>query len=217
MDFCHLKNCELEKKLQKYDGKVVLRVDTVKNDSGFTLYWRSKVLQRHTWRRQKSWTLFQYYPVVLDQQVMLWAHTHKSKLKTHHNFFIFRMKLSKDLDQITESRKTTHRLGTQLTIQLHRWSAIFTVTHCLDSDGRQHLRNVDEEGLEKSHRMVLPITSSQNVHNSCQCVLATYRWQGKLRSCWRCGPHCKRRSIWKTNNAAWSGISWMYWASSTSQ
>ena len=53
MDFCHLKNCELEKKLQKYDGKVVLRVDTVKNDSGFTLYWRSKVLQRHTWRRQK--------------------------------------------------------------------------------------------------------------------------------------------------------------------
>ena len=38
MDFCHLKNCELEKKLQKYDGKVVLRVDTVKNDSGFTLY-----------------------------------------------------------------------------------------------------------------------------------------------------------------------------------
>ena len=53
MDFCHLKNCELEKKLQKYDGKVVLRVDTVKNDSGFTLYWRNKVLQRHTWRRQK--------------------------------------------------------------------------------------------------------------------------------------------------------------------
>ena len=55
MDFCHLKNCELEKKLQKYDGKVVLRgFDTVKNDSGTTLYWRSKVLQRHTWQRQRS-------------------------------------------------------------------------------------------------------------------------------------------------------------------
>ena len=131
---------------------------------------------------------------------MLWAHTHKSKLKTHHNFFIFRMKLSKDLDQITESRKTTHRLGTPLTIQLYRWSAIFTVTHCLDSDGRQHVRNVDEEGLEKSHQMILPITSSQNENNSCQCMLTRYRWQRKLRTFWRCGPHCKRKSIWKTRH-----------------
>ena len=35
MDICHVKNAELEKKHQEYKGRVVLRGDTVKDDSGF--------------------------------------------------------------------------------------------------------------------------------------------------------------------------------------
>ena len=34
MDICHLKNAELEAKPQKYKGRVVLRGDIVKDDSG---------------------------------------------------------------------------------------------------------------------------------------------------------------------------------------
>ena len=34
MDLCHLKNAELEPKHQKYKGRVVLRGDIVKDDSG---------------------------------------------------------------------------------------------------------------------------------------------------------------------------------------
>ena len=34
MDICHLKNSELEPKFQKYKGRVVLRGDNVKDDSG---------------------------------------------------------------------------------------------------------------------------------------------------------------------------------------
>ena len=34
MDICHLKNAELEAKHQKYQGRVVLRGDIVKDDSG---------------------------------------------------------------------------------------------------------------------------------------------------------------------------------------
>ena len=34
MDICHLKNAELEAKHQKYEGRVVLRGDIVKDDSG---------------------------------------------------------------------------------------------------------------------------------------------------------------------------------------
>ena len=34
MDICHLKNAELEAKHQKYKGRVVLRGDLVKDDSG---------------------------------------------------------------------------------------------------------------------------------------------------------------------------------------
>ena len=35
MYICHLKNAELEAKHQKYKGRVVLRGDIVKDDSGF--------------------------------------------------------------------------------------------------------------------------------------------------------------------------------------
>ena len=34
MDFCHHKNCELDKKFQKYNGRGVLRGDVVKDDPG---------------------------------------------------------------------------------------------------------------------------------------------------------------------------------------
>ena len=34
MDFCHLKNSELDKKVQSYKGRVVLRGDVVKDESG---------------------------------------------------------------------------------------------------------------------------------------------------------------------------------------
>ena len=34
MDICHLKNAELEPKLQKYEGRAVLWGDIVKDDSG---------------------------------------------------------------------------------------------------------------------------------------------------------------------------------------
>ena len=34
MDLCHLKNSELEPQYQKYKGRVVLRGDIVKDDSG---------------------------------------------------------------------------------------------------------------------------------------------------------------------------------------
>ena len=59
MDLCLLKNSDLEQKFHKYKGRVVLRGDTVKDDSGTTLHLRSKVLQRDKWRSQKLWMLLQ--------------------------------------------------------------------------------------------------------------------------------------------------------------
>ena len=45
IDICHLKNAELEPKLQKYKGRVVLRGDVVKDDFGATafFYWTGLV------------------------------------------------------------------------------------------------------------------------------------------------------------------------------
>ena len=45
MDICHLKNAELEAKHQKYKGRVVLRGDIVKDDSGSYAVLLNKDLQ----------------------------------------------------------------------------------------------------------------------------------------------------------------------------
>ena len=58
-----------------------------------------------------------------------------------------RTSLSKDLDQNTEGKNTITL--DSITIQQYRWSAIFTVTHWLDSHGRENAEKVlIEEGWE---------------------------------------------------------------------
>ena len=48
MVICHLKNSELEKKHQKFQGRVVLRGDIVRDDSGsHAEYSQNKGHQRH--------------------------------------------------------------------------------------------------------------------------------------------------------------------------
>ena len=47
MDICHLKNAELEAKHQKYKGRVVLRGDIVKDDSGLLQHSLNKGHQHH--------------------------------------------------------------------------------------------------------------------------------------------------------------------------
>ena len=52
MDICHLKNAELEPKFQNYKGRVVLRGDTVKDNSGSYGVFKEVRLRRQ-WRPQK--------------------------------------------------------------------------------------------------------------------------------------------------------------------
>ena len=49
MDICHLKNAEVEPKIQKHKGRVKLRCDIVKDDSGAHAFFflLSKVRLRH--------------------------------------------------------------------------------------------------------------------------------------------------------------------------
>ena len=69
MDICHLKNAELEAKHQKYKGRVVLRGDIVKDDSGLTQYSLNKDHQHHKRQQEKSWISFPDCQVAMDKQL----------------------------------------------------------------------------------------------------------------------------------------------------
>ena len=70
IDICHLKNSELEPQHQKYQGRVVLWGDIVKDDQDFVQYLLNKDHQHLKWQPQKSWTLYQGFQSVHDKQLM---------------------------------------------------------------------------------------------------------------------------------------------------
>ena len=53
MDVCHLKNAELEPKFQRCKGRVVLRRDIVKNDSGSYAVFTEQGSQLRKWLLQE--------------------------------------------------------------------------------------------------------------------------------------------------------------------
>ena len=87
VDLCHLKNSELEPQYQKSKGRVVLRGDIVRDDSGsYTVF---KDHQHHKWRQQKSWTFCQDYWDAQDKQQMRYPLTLRTKWKMHRRYWKF--------------------------------------------------------------------------------------------------------------------------------
>ena len=75
MDICHHKNAESEPKFQKYKGRVVLRGDTVKHDSGaHTVFIEQDSSASHMIAAKKRMSL-QDYQVVTDVQLTPHQHT----------------------------------------------------------------------------------------------------------------------------------------------
>ena len=52
-EICHLENAELEPQFQKYEGRIVLRGDIVKDDSGAYAVFTEGARLRHKWRQQR--------------------------------------------------------------------------------------------------------------------------------------------------------------------
>ena len=90
MDICHLKYAELDSKLQKYQGRVVLRGDTVKDDSGVCAVFieqGSSASQMTTAKAMDD----NARPLDCDgKQLTLYPHALKSKWRTLRHFSTFR-------------------------------------------------------------------------------------------------------------------------------
>ena len=70
MDLCHLKNLELEPQYQKYKGRVVLRGDIVKDDSGSYAVFTEQGSSASQMTAAKVRTSFQDYWDAQDKQQM---------------------------------------------------------------------------------------------------------------------------------------------------
>ena len=69
MDICHLKNAELEAKHQKYKGRVVLRGDIVKDNSGsYAVFTEQRIISITNDSSRRSWISFPDCLVAMDKQ-----------------------------------------------------------------------------------------------------------------------------------------------------
>ena len=69
MHICHLKNAELEPKLQKYKGRIVLRGDIVRDDSGAYAVFTEQGSSSSEMTASKNKVLPKDYLIVTDKQL----------------------------------------------------------------------------------------------------------------------------------------------------
>ena len=87
IDLCHLKNSGLELRHQKHKGKVVFRVDIVKDDScANAVFIESGSSASQMTAAKVPWTLFQDYQDAQDKQHMQYPLTPRSKWKMHRRY-----------------------------------------------------------------------------------------------------------------------------------
>ena len=86
MDICHLKNAELEAKHQKYKGRVVLRGDIVKDDSGSYAVFTEQGSSASQMTAAKSWISYPDCQGAQDKQLMQYLLVPKLKWKMLQNY-----------------------------------------------------------------------------------------------------------------------------------
>ena len=82
MDTCHLKNSELEPTFQKYEGRVVLRGENVKDDSISHAVFTEQGSSASQMTAAK--VMDQDHQTVTDKQQMQYQLILRSKWKMHH-------------------------------------------------------------------------------------------------------------------------------------
>ena len=75
MDICHLKNSELEPQFQKYKGRVAIRGDVVKDDSGSYAVFTEQGSSASQMTAAKVMDIIARCQVVKDKQLMQYLPT----------------------------------------------------------------------------------------------------------------------------------------------
>ena len=88
IDICHLKNVELEAKHQKYKGRVVLRGDTVKDDSGSYVVFTEQGSSASQMTAAKIMDIITRLPGCDGQTADAVSAKTQVKMEVAHNFFL---------------------------------------------------------------------------------------------------------------------------------
>ena len=86
MDLCHLKNSELEPQYQKYKGRVVLRGDIAKDDSGSCAVLTDQGSSASQMTAANVMDIFPDFQDVQVKQLMQYPLIRRSKWKMHQRY-----------------------------------------------------------------------------------------------------------------------------------
>ena len=107
MEICHLKNAELEAKHQKYKGRVVLRGDIVKDNSGSYAVFTEQGSSASQMTATKVMDIISRLPEdVQDKQLMQCPLARRSTWKMHQRYYKIPVRMSRCLDTFIKAQMT---------------------------------------------------------------------------------------------------------------
>ena len=140
MDICHLKNAELEAKHQKYKGRVVLRGDIVKDNSGSYAVFTEQGSSASQMTAAKIMDIISRLPGCDGQAAdAVSAYTQVKMEDAHKLFLIPKSECPEHLDSSTETQMALNH-GPLWKIQSFFLSGICTVILWQDCYGKGNLR-----------------------------------------------------------------------------
>ena len=152
----HLKNSELEREFQKYKARVVPSGDIAKDNSGnHAVFTEQGASASHTTAALVLDVLSRLPGCSGRASCSERRHTSQHERRTRISSS-FGKRLSRNLDPNTERK--------------NGWSAICTVTHWLNSHGREHLKKVLFENEEEK----VPRWECRNFHRKWQLVVSVF-------------------------------------------
>ena len=208
MDICHLKNAELEAKHQKYKGRVVLRGDIVKDDSGSYTVFTEQGSSASQMTAAKVMDIISRWPGCAGQAAD--AVSAYTQVKT------------KFVPQLWKNPKSECP-DIWIRLPRHEWPKSWSSMEDPVVPLERNLYGHPLAGLlwERQFEKILLKHGWENIpHWECLslyivikgyshlCMWMTSNWQERNKTCIRCENYEIKKSIWENQHLSWIMYTW---------
>ena len=204
MDICHLKIAELEAKHQKYKGRVVLRGDIVKDDSGSYAAFTEQGSSASQMTAAKVMDIISIVPGCAGQAADAVSAYTQVKMEDAHKL----LKIPKSECPDIWIRLPRHKYGAVWKTQSFLLSEIFMVIPWQDCYGKGKLRKSYCSSVGRRFPIGNAYSYIVKKGYSCLCMWTTY-WLERNKILIRRGNYSTKKSIWENQHLSLIMYTWV--------
>ena len=207
MDICHLKNAELEAKHQKYKGRVVLRGDIVKNDSGSHAVFTEQGSSASQMTAAKIMDIISRLPGCDGQAADAVSAYTQVEMEDAHNFLKFQNRSVQTFGFVYHDTNGQNH-GPVWKTQFFLLKGIYMVILWQDYYGKGNLRKSYWNMAGRKFQIGNVSLYIVKKGYSYLCMWMTSNWLERNQTLIRCGEYSIKMLIWENQRLSWIMFSW---------